>query len=94
MIRPALHFVGFRDDRYWNAVRVFGPPDFIHPAWDVYAANDVAPGDIVLFAEGAADRAPRSFTVEAQRSRAARKRKRRDADRQHPRCGTSAPYFR
>ncbi|QWC56440.1 hypothetical protein F7D01_04435 [Erythrobacter sp. 3-20A1M] len=69
-----VHFVGFRDDRYWNAVRVFGPPDMIHPVWDMYAANDVAPGDTVVFATGEADRAPRSFSSEATRNRAARAR--------------------
>ncbi|MCR2834749.1 hypothetical protein [Parerythrobacter lacustris] len=67
-----VHFVGFRDDRYWNAVRAFGPPDMVHEAWDRYAADDVAPGDLVVFAEGAANQEPRSFTVEAARSRAAR----------------------
>ena len=28
-----VHFIGFRDDRYWNAVRVFGRPHFIHRWW-------------------------------------------------------------
>ncbi len=64
-----VHFVGFRDDRYWNAVRVWGPPDFIHRTWDVYAANDVATGDIVILATGDADALPRSFTMAAQRRR-------------------------
>lgn len=67
-----VHFVGFRDERYWSAVRVFGPPDMVHEAWDRYAADDVAPGDLVVFAEGEANQEPRSFTVEAARSRAAR----------------------
>ena len=70
-----VHFVGFRDDRYWNAVRVFGPPDMIHRVWDVYAANDIAPGDLVVFAQGEADRPPRSFSTEAEKSRAARRRR-------------------
>ena len=68
-----LHFVGFRDDRYWNALRVFGPPDMIHEAWDRYAADDVAPGDTVVFALGEANQKPRSFTVEAARSKAERR---------------------
>jgi len=64
MTRPCLHFVGFRDDRYLTALRVFGPPDFIHPGWDVRAAREIAPGDVVVFAQGTADQAPRrqSFT--------------------------------
>ncbi len=68
-----VHFVGFRDDRYWNAVCVFGPPDMIHEAWDRYAADDCAPGDMVVFAEGEWDQPPRSFTVEAEASRRARR---------------------
>ena len=68
-----VHFVGFRDDRYWNARRVFGPPDMIHRDWDRYAADDVPPGDTVVFAEGEWNQRPRSFTVEAARSRAKRR---------------------
>ncbi len=66
------HFVGFRGDRYWNAVRVFGPPDMIHRDYDIYAANDIAPGDVVVFARGPADQRPRSFSVEAQANRRSR----------------------
>lgn len=51
----ALHFVGFRDDRYWNAVRVFGLPDFYHMAWDRRARREIAEGDTVVFAQGPAD---------------------------------------
>lgn len=51
----ALHFVGFRDDRYWNAVRVFGLPDFYHMAWDRRAQREIAEGDTVVFAKGPAD---------------------------------------
>lgn len=68
-----VHFVGFRDDRYWNAVRVFGLPDMIHEAWDRYAADDAAPEDLVIFAEGESDQPPRSFTVEAELNRRARR---------------------
>jgi len=49
MTRPCVHFVGFRDDRFHNAVKVFGPPDFIHRFWDHRAVGDVAPGDTVVF---------------------------------------------
>lgn len=69
-----VHFVGFRDDRYWNAVRIWGEPDFIHLSWDRYAADEVAPEDIVVFARGGSDQKPRSFSVEA----AAARRNRRD----------------
>lgn len=53
------HFVGFRDDRYWNAVRVFGLPDFIHRGWDLRARREIAPGDFVVFAEGCEGQEPR-----------------------------------
>lgn len=51
----AIHFVGFRDDRYWSAVRVWGHPDFIHYAWDRRAQRDIAEGDTVVFAKGEHD---------------------------------------
>ena len=69
MRKALVHFVGFRDDRYWNAVRIWGMPDMIHEAWDRYAADDTAPGDVIIFAEGEWNQKPRSFTVEAARSR-------------------------
>lgn len=50
-MRSCVHFVGFKDDRYWNAVKVFGFPHFIHPGWDLRAQRDIAPGDVVVFAE-------------------------------------------
>lgn len=58
-MRPAVHFVGFRDDRYWNAVKVWGRPDFIHRGYDLRARRDTHPVDTVVFAEGPADQEPR-----------------------------------
>jgi len=72
MATPLIHFVGFRDDRYWNAVRIWGEPDMIHESWDRYAADDTDACDIVIFAKGEWNQKPRSFTVEAARSRQAR----------------------
>ena len=46
----ALHFIGFKDDRYYNAVKVFGAPDFIHRHWDVRAEQEIMPGDVAVFA--------------------------------------------
>lgn len=60
---PALHFVGFRhpeqgaDIRYDVAVRIFGKPDFVHRHWDLRAQQEIASGDIVVFANGTADQA-------------------------------------
>lgn len=48
----AIHYVGFRDDRYWNAYRIFGGPRVIHRRWDFHATRDVGPDDVVIFAEG------------------------------------------
>ena len=58
---PAVHFIGFRDDRYWNAVRIWGQPDFVHITFDRYAAQDIAPWDVAVFAEGDWHQEPRSF---------------------------------
>lgn len=49
---PAVHYVGFRDDRYWNAFRIFGGPRIIHRWWDRRAVREIAPDDIVIFANG------------------------------------------
>lgn len=48
----AIHFVGFSDNRYNTAIKVFGTPDFIHRFWDRRAVDEVQPGDVVLFANG------------------------------------------
>jgi hypothetical protein len=54
-----VHFVGFSDDRYWSAVRVFGKPHFIHRGWDKRARRDIGPDDVVVFANGTHDQPPR-----------------------------------
>lgn len=57
-MKHALHFVGFRDPRrekdtrYWNAVRVFGHPDFLHRGWDRRAQREIMHGDTIVFANG------------------------------------------
>jgi hypothetical protein len=48
----ALHFVGFKDDRYWNAVRIWGAPDFLHRNYDRRAWQEIVEGDVAVFAEG------------------------------------------
>ena len=45
-----IHFIGFRGEEYWNAVKVFGPPDFIHLIHDRRMYGDVGPDDILVFA--------------------------------------------
>jgi hypothetical protein len=70
---PALHFVGFRaksdGERYWNAVRIWGQPDFVHEMYDMYAQDDIAPGDTVIFAKGDWQQEPRSMTKIRQSKR-------------------------
>jgi len=56
--RPALHFVGFRGDEYLSALRVFGPPDFVHIGWDTWARQEVMAGDVAVFARGTSDDEP------------------------------------
>ncbi|MGN5375845.1 hypothetical protein [Sphingomonas hankookensis] len=51
----AVHFVGFRGEEYWAAVRVWGTPHFIHIGWDRRAQREIVPGDLVVFATGDAD---------------------------------------
>ena len=61
MAGSAIHFVGFRDERYYNAVRVWGRPDFIHYVWDRRAQRDIADGDTIVFAKGDANQEPSRF---------------------------------
>ena len=62
MQRPALHFIGFRGDEYTRAVRIFGPPDFIHIGWDTWARLEVMPGDVAVFARGTIDDEPSAYS--------------------------------
>lgn len=59
----AVHFVWFRGEEYWSAVKVWGEPDFIHLGWDRRANREIVDGDIVVFARGAHDQlhAERNF---------------------------------
>ena len=54
----AVHFVGFRGEEYWTAVKAFGRPDFIHRGWDKRARRELADGDLVVFARGEYDQDP------------------------------------
>lgn len=53
-VTPALHFVGFRGEEWWSAVRIWGQPDFIHRHWDARAkfGGELHPSDTVIFAKG------------------------------------------
>ena len=60
----AIHFVGFSNDRYNTAVKVFGTPDFIHRKWDRRAVNEVMENDIVIFADGDETQAIETFAYD------------------------------
>jgi len=63
MTRNCTHFVGFRDDRYWNAVAVWGKPDFVHRWWDKRAKREIAAEDVVVFATGDWTQEPAKFNA-------------------------------
>jgi hypothetical protein len=46
-----FHFVGFRGEEYWSAVKVWGLPDFYHRVWDMRAQREIADHDTVVFAK-------------------------------------------
>ncbi len=57
---PHVHFIGFRGEEYWSAVRIWGEPDFYHRVWDARAkfGGEVDEGDVLIFARGTADDPP------------------------------------
>lgn len=59
-----LHFVGFKDDRWWNAIKTFGKPDFIHRFWDWRAVAEICDGDVVIFADGDENDEPRAHAYD------------------------------
>lgn len=66
-VKPCLHFVGFKehDQRWQNAVRIFGAPDIVHRGWDMRAQREVAWGwDTVVFAKGDKDRPPSRYSFD------------------------------
>lgn len=56
-----IHYVGFRDDRYLNARKVFGGPAIIHRIWDQRAMRDIGEDDLVVFANGPSEQEPSRF---------------------------------
>ena len=50
--KPAVHFVGFRGEEYWSAVRIWGRPGFIHRRNDPRMRRELHPADTVIFANG------------------------------------------
>lgn len=52
IVKPALHFVGFRGDEYTRAVRIWGKPSFIHRVNDPRMRRELHPSDTIIFANG------------------------------------------
>lgn len=51
-VKPIVHFVGFRKDECWSAVKVWGKPHYIHRGNDLRMRRDIWEGDTVVFANG------------------------------------------
>lgn len=49
-ITPVVHFVGFRRDEYWSAVKIWGKPHYIHPTLDAAALKEIHESDTVIIA--------------------------------------------
>lgn len=54
-----VHFIGFRGEEYWSAVRIWGEPHMIHMGWDLRARREIGEGDLVVFANGHGEAPPR-----------------------------------
>jgi hypothetical protein len=52
MTKPCVHFVGFRGVEYISAVRVWGPPAFVHPTNDPRSRREIYACDTIVFANG------------------------------------------
>ena len=59
----AVHYVGFKDDRYMAAWSSWRGPAFIHRWWDNRARRDIGPDDIVIFANGDWRQRPKPFNA-------------------------------
>lgn len=49
-VTPVIHFVGFRSDEYWSAVKIWGFPHYIHPMLDACALREIHETDTVIIA--------------------------------------------
>ena len=46
-----VHFIGFKGDEYWSAIKIWGKPHFIHRKNDIRAQSDIDwDCDIVVYA--------------------------------------------
>lgn len=49
MLDRQVHFVGFRGEEYWSAVKVWGTPQWIHKDYDARVFTEVGKNDVVVF---------------------------------------------
>ena len=56
------HFVGFRGEEYWSAVKVWGWPDFYHRGYDNRMGKMLADGDLIVFANGCEAKGPQFYS--------------------------------
>ena len=61
-MRKCIHFIGFRGEEYWSAVKVWGKPDFYHRGFDLRMWRDIADGDKLIFANGWETKGPTERT--------------------------------
>lgn len=54
--KPCVHFVGFRGEEYWSAVRIWGTPDYVWPAASFRILGECAAHDTVIFGPSAFNR--------------------------------------
>lgn len=54
--KAVVHFVGFRGEEYWSAVRIWGKPDYTWPKATFRILGECAPDDIVVFGPAAFDK--------------------------------------
>ena len=57
-----VHFIGFRGEEYWSAVRVFGRPDFVHAWHDARMWGDVGDNDVLVWAGKERDDVQREYS--------------------------------
>ena len=63
--KSCVHFVGFRGEEYWSAVRIWGKPDYTWPQATFHTLGECAPADLVIFG-------PKAFNVPKKWRHAAR----------------------
>lgn len=62
MEKIIIHFVGFRGEEYWSAVKIWGKPDFFHLGYDNRMKRLVDNGDLIVFANGYEARGPQFYS--------------------------------